>query len=584
MNSTETLVTPTKRAYSYIRFSSIQQQSGDSIRRQLAATRQYCERNNLILDDTTIQDLGISAFRGTNSEKGALADFIQACEDGKVPRGSALIVESLDRITRQSPRKAVTLLNTILDAGIEVHLTMANKVFLPQADNEGVDLIMAVALAMRANEESETKSKRTKEAYAQRLKRVQNGESIVLHPTLPWWLDFDENKTIICLPEKEAALKKIFDMAAAGHSYPTIAQTLNRELVPSWKPHCKTPPPSGTWNARRIRVTIHSDSAMGKFSENKQTRAQGRSYKVDDYYPTIISPEIVAQARGIRHRTAQSNRGRSPSGKCPVNILRGLLSHRGSTVRFVAYPRKRKGGIVYYGAYDCYDAVDPNAHFYFSAQTLEMTLILAVSELTMEDIEPNKIERPPLQSLKIQRKIDEFSATLENLLKVIESGSTTVLKRILELESERTEKQRELKKAVAAEAVEVAPNETLKSLQSIKSNYWEEPNKRPLLAAQFHKLVNKIYVAKNLKDLPIPEKVRGNIIRQMINRPHQAVDTSSFVDKSRHSLAMLVKFAGGAYRLIFKDLILDPITIKGVVPTAAPTILKGTFSFRVDLN
>ena len=78
MNSTETLVTSSKRAYSYIRFSSIQQQSGDSIRRQLAFTRQYCERNNLILDETTLQDLGISAFRGTNSEKGALADFIQA--------------------------------------------------------------------------------------------------------------------------------------------------------------------------------------------------------------------------------------------------------------------------------------------------------------------------------------------------------------------------------------------------------------------------------------------------------------------------------------------------------------------------
>ena len=110
-----------------------------------------------------------------------------------------------------------------------------------------------------------------------------------------------------------------------------------------------------------------------------------------------------------------------------------------------------------------------------------------------------------------------------------------------------------------------------------------DPEKRIKLAAQLQKLISRIDVAKNLKDLPIPDTVRGNVIGQMLKRAHQTVDTSAFVDKSRHPLAMLVRFSGGAYRLIFKDLQLAPIAVRGMVPTDPPQTIKGTFSFRVDL-
>ena len=606
MNTLETRTTPSKRAYSYIRFSSAQQHSGDSIRRQLAATKAYCERNNLILDETPMQDLGISAFRGTNSDKGALGDFLRACESGLIPKGSALIVESLDRITRQSPRKAVALLSTILEAGIEVHFTMDNKVLLPDAKDEGLDLIISVAWAMRAHDESVTKSVRTKAAYAERLKEVQNGAQIVLHNTLPWWLILDENKKIICPPDREAALRRIFELAANGYSYHQIAKSLNDELIPCWKQHAKSPPPLNAWNARKILLTIRSDSVTGLFQEINRTRRSGRSYQVPNYYPALISPEIVAQARGIRLKTAPSAAGRKPKGQSPINLLRGLIKHKGFYVRFVGYNRTLKNPVPlptvlktgnthpdtpeelnyvkYYGAYDCYDSPDPTSHFYYSAEALEMTLILAMSELTPIDIQPTLTIHPPRESLQMKRQIDEISATLQNLLKVIETGSTTVMARIVELEGERTAKQKQLEDAKSKEAVEIVPNEVLTSLQSVKTNYWNEPEKRVHLSAQLQKLINKVHVAKNLRDLPIPEKVRGAIIRELISNKRPPVDTSSFSDKSKHPLAMLVRFSGGAYRLIIKDLPLDPMhqTPESIIG-AKPMTLKGTYSFRVDL-
>src|SRR5271154_2896146 len=108
-------VAAAKQAYSYIRFSREHQSQGDSLRRQLEATKAYCERNNLLLDESLdLRDLGVSAFKGRNSTKGSLGRFIDLCERGEVAPGSALVVESLDRISRQSPRRAVALLSSLL--------------------------------------------------------------------------------------------------------------------------------------------------------------------------------------------------------------------------------------------------------------------------------------------------------------------------------------------------------------------------------------------------------------------------------------------------------------------------------------
>jgi DNA invertase Pin-like site-specific DNA recombinase len=95
-------------AYSYIRFSSKKQADGASLERQLTGTRKYCEENNLILNETlTFQDLGVSAFKGDNLDH-SLGELLRACEDGLIPKGSALVVEALDRLSRQRPRVVST--------------------------------------------------------------------------------------------------------------------------------------------------------------------------------------------------------------------------------------------------------------------------------------------------------------------------------------------------------------------------------------------------------------------------------------------------------------------------------------------
>src|SRR5262245_40837291 len=94
--------TPQPLAFSYIRFSHPDQAKGDSLRRQTEAARDWCGRNGLCLDETTtLRDLGRSAYTGkhrSNPDRHALAAFLKLIEQGKVPRGSFLIIENLDRL------------------------------------------------------------------------------------------------------------------------------------------------------------------------------------------------------------------------------------------------------------------------------------------------------------------------------------------------------------------------------------------------------------------------------------------------------------------------------------------------------
>ena len=98
-------------AYSYIRFSSDEQEKGHSLRRQTDLRDAWLARHpDVKLDATlTLRDLGVSAFRGKNATVGQLRTFLDAIKGGRVAPGSVFIVESFDRISRCSAGIDVTV-------------------------------------------------------------------------------------------------------------------------------------------------------------------------------------------------------------------------------------------------------------------------------------------------------------------------------------------------------------------------------------------------------------------------------------------------------------------------------------------
>jgi DNA invertase Pin-like site-specific DNA recombinase len=140
-----------------MRFSSLPQGTGDSIRRQTLARDAWCLKNKVHLDEsTTLHDLGKSAFRGEhkkNPDRHALAGFLEMVKAGKVPRGSYLIVEALDRLTHEDIQPALMLILGLLQDGIHVVQLSPHEAIYTDKSGPHEVMLMVVEL-MRGNSES----------------------------------------------------------------------------------------------------------------------------------------------------------------------------------------------------------------------------------------------------------------------------------------------------------------------------------------------------------------------------------------------------------------------------------------------
>src|SRR5262245_42909215 len=112
-------ITEKPSVFLYIRWSSEKQSDGHSRQRQLEMAQDYVTRHGLDLrEENILIDEGVSAFTGSNITSGKLGSFLERVRAGKVARGSVLLIEMFDRLSRQAPLDSLILFSEILKAGI----------------------------------------------------------------------------------------------------------------------------------------------------------------------------------------------------------------------------------------------------------------------------------------------------------------------------------------------------------------------------------------------------------------------------------------------------------------------------------
>jgi DNA invertase Pin-like site-specific DNA recombinase len=309
------------RAFSYIRFSSKKQQKGESFRRQSEFAVEVCRENGWVLDETlTLNDLGVSAFRGTNAKVGALAEFLEAIRIGRVLRGSVLIIESIDRLSRNKVGEALQLFISILNSGVSIVTREPRRTYTQDSINDIAALLEPIIYMSRAHEESATKSFRLKDAWAKKKERAA-ASGLPMTRMAPRWLELTE-KGYRLIPERAATVREIFRLSAEGMG---IQRILNH-LVANPK---KYPPfgDSGRWRDSYVLQILSNRAVFGEFQPQMREEGNKRvncGEPIKGYFPAVVSEDLFYQVQaGMKARFRVLGR----PGEFETNLFTGIVWH-----------------------------------------------------------------------------------------------------------------------------------------------------------------------------------------------------------------------------------------------------------------
>lgn len=330
-------------AFSYTRFSTTEQSKGDSLRRQTAGAEAYCARHGLTLDASlSLRDLGVSAFKGAHrtSDKHALAQFLKLAREGRIPAGSFLIVENLDRLKlARDERTALRLWMDILDEKINIVQLHPETVFRHEK-SDMFDIMRAIMELSRGHSESAIKSQRLGEVWD--TKRAGIGER-KLTGKAPFWLALDEEGTgFVLKPDRVEVVRRMFALARSGHGSKAIARRLNEDGIPS--------PQGKPWNNVSVLHTLRSRAVIGEFTPRSSRNGHRLAVAppIPDYYPAILDE---ADYLAVQQATQERRQQRGPRGKGVRNLFTELLyDARDGTPMHIIEKQKGNARLVSSGA------------------------------------------------------------------------------------------------------------------------------------------------------------------------------------------------------------------------------------------
>lgn len=392
------------KAYSFIRFSTPAQMKGDSLRRQLAKAERYAADRGLDLD-SSYRALGVSAFTGKHRTKGALAAFLNAVRVGEIEAGSWLLVENVDRLSRETPWDAMGLFREIIDSELTVATLMDDMIYdLPTLRSRPEHLQTLNAALTKGHRESADKSERLRDAWSE--KRGGLGGRRKLTRQGPRWVDLipdNPGESLIGgwqFNERAEVIRRIYQMCADGIGKELIARHLNEAGVSPFRG-------GDGWQASTVLFLLRDRRTIGEFQPHTKVDGvrQPIGDPIPDYFPAVVSEELFYK---VQTELARRHTGAHPGKKNRVpNIFVGLA--RCSCGRAMEFRdksgRKHKSEKAIYlicsGAQRGHACGHAHHHTY---SALENLILEWVTDIRVTDAEANKAT---LASIKLQAKIAE---------------------------------------------------------------------------------------------------------------------------------------------------------------------------------
>ena len=308
-------------AWSYQRTSTSKQAGADKSgmdRQEQALTDWLASHPDYQLAEALV-DAGVSGGKGRNRTKGALARFIAGGRDKTIPPGSVLVVESLSRFSREVATSTLrTLLNDVWGQGLGIAFcAYGGEVLTGELiDREAHRLHGLLGGIQQARAEYEERQRRSKGACVKR--RQLQDQGITPPGRIPWWMTRNADGTISLDTVNTATVRRLVELATAGHGQNIIARTLQDEGRPA-------PKGGKVWTPEMARNTVDHPALAGDLVRRDRT--------VPAYYPAAITQAEHSALQAALAVLAQkySSTGKRVHGK---NLFQGLAfcSHCGGPI------------------------------------------------------------------------------------------------------------------------------------------------------------------------------------------------------------------------------------------------------------
>lgn len=262
----------------------------------------YCVENDLELatsQEYVFFDKGQSAYEGRHlGDEGQLRRFLNLVEDGTIEKGSFLIVESLDRLSRQSVRVALPRFMDLLNKGINIVTLADRQTYSASSSNLDMELIFSMMIMVRAHEESKTKGMRVSQAWANK-KSLARIEKKPLSRHCPHWIELKDGEYKL-IPERVEVVKTIFELTIKGSGQAVVARTLNQRQIPVFGGLARNK--SGAWGTSSVNKLIGNRALLGEYQPTLRVDGVRKpdGDPVFDFFPPALSEEVFYQAQAAR--------------------------------------------------------------------------------------------------------------------------------------------------------------------------------------------------------------------------------------------------------------------------------------------
>lgn len=457
--------------YVYKRISTKDQLEGTGLDQQVdEATLNHVQQKFNLANVVELESgIGLSGYHGSHLKEGeALRVFIDQCKSGDIPQGSILLIYSLDRISRMTGLTAITdVYAPIVQNGVKIYTKAEGQLF----DDSDMSQLMATLLFQRSHNESKTKADRVNNAILAGVnKYLTTGERTPRLTKSPFWID----NTIMDFNEWEGAARYMVALRLEGKGYKTITSLLQNTYP-------RLPARKGSkgvsfWEQNKLTKWLNNvDMLRG----HKVVTIKGESYKLENYYPSIITPE---QALKLQNKP----KGRTPSK--PTNLLKSLCKPVCGDCGYpLNFMEKTKGNFQYFCSGSAKGKSDCKRN-YVSCDFVDKWVLLSLTAIahlySKEESTDNQITTLKLEQTTLKNQLNDLTTVYNT------SKSPTVLGLIVEAESELQKVTDDVNK------LENNLTPTLPTIDQVMELYSNFDNHRNDIKLMFQALLDQVVVKK----------------------------------------------------------------------------------------